>query len=134
MPSLRSQSAEHTLDIIPKRGIIKRNNKSFRSMKFFSKIRTKIQNVTYEVGDVSVYCSSITCNFNTWIMKVASLVPAACSYPYNRSRLYRNISSFIYDILDFSTNFMEKILLIVMFYICFYYSSFGNDINVLLAD
>jgi len=106
-PSLHSQSAENTLDIIPKRGVIKRNNKTLRSVKFFSKIHTKIQNVINEVGDVSVYCASVTCNFNIWIMKVASLVPAACSYPYSRSRIYRNISNIIYDILDFSTNFME---------------------------
>ena len=77
-------------------------------MKFCSKIRTKIKNVITEVGDVSVYCTSVACNFNTLIMEVASLVPAACSYRYSRSRMYRNTSNFIYDILDFSTNLMEK--------------------------
>jgi hypothetical protein len=57
------------------------NNKNLGLMKIFSKFHTKIQNGINEVGDVFVYCTCITCNFNTWIMKVASLVPAACSYP-----------------------------------------------------
>jgi hypothetical protein len=70
------------------------------------KICNTIQNVINEVADVSVYCTSIMCNFNTGIMKVATLVPAACSYPYSSSTIYRNISNLIYGILEFSTNAM----------------------------
>jgi hypothetical protein len=80
-------------------------------------MHNKIQSVINEVADVSVYCTSTMCNFSKWIMKVASLVPGACSYSYSRSRIYRNISNFIYDILDFSTNFMEKCYIFIFLFI-----------------
>jgi hypothetical protein len=41
---------------------------------------------------------------------VASLVAVSGLYPYSGSTVYRNISNFISDILDFSTNGMEKFL------------------------
>ena len=51
--------------------------------------------------DFFFFCS------NTWIIVVASLVSVSGLYPYSRSTIYRNISNFISDILDFNTNGIE---------------------------
>ena len=49
-------SARNTLGIISKTGIIKRSKKkTWKWIKFFHTICTKIQNVINEVRDVSVY-------------------------------------------------------------------------------
>jgi hypothetical protein len=42
------------------------------------------------------------------VKHVTALVPVACSSHYSRSTIYRNNSSFIYDILDVNTNFNKK--------------------------
>ena len=56
------------------------------------------------------------------VKHVTALVPVACSSHYSRSTIYRNNSSFIYDILDFNTNFNEK----KYFYICILYCAGGK--------
>jgi len=42
-PPLHNQSAENTIDIIPKRGIIKRNNKIMKINMYHGNIQQKIQ-------------------------------------------------------------------------------------------
>jgi hypothetical protein len=42
-PPLHNQSAENTLDIIPKRGLIQRNNKNMKINMYHGNIQHKIQ-------------------------------------------------------------------------------------------
>ena len=56
---------------------------------------------------------------------VTVLVPVAWTSPYSINTINKNISSFIYDILDFNMNFIENVDFQV--FLLPFYSSFGDN-------